>query len=156
MNRDTARFAPMIAGLLLGLAGCGQLHVAKLWPFHRKAVLPPEAVNELVAETPDGASGVNVSQYWDRNTLLVDLSAMTGDGALRLRPAAGTTWPVRLEFRVQPGSIGRLQVRGAQRVTYSVPASGAAVVVKLDAGVYTARTAQLDVEWHPAAAAEGG
>jgi hypothetical protein len=151
----SAHLAPMLATLALGLAGCAHLHVASVWPFHHKAATAAEAVNELVADTPAGSPGVTVSQYWDRNTLLIDLSAAAGDGGLRLRPAAGTTWPIRLEFRVQPGSIGRLQVEGAQRVTYNVPASGSAVLLKLDPGVYTARTALLNVEWHTAAAAGG-
>jgi hypothetical protein len=151
----SARFAPVFAILAVALSGCGHMRAAQVWPFHHKAVAPAEAVNELVAEVPEGGAGIAVSQYWDRNTLLVDLSAAVGDGAVKLRPAAGTTWPIRLEFRVQPGSIGRLQVEGAQRVTYNVPASGSVVVLKLDPGVYTARTAALNVEWHPAAA-EGG
>ena len=104
---------------------------------------------------PEGGSAVAISQYWDRNTLLVDLSAASGEGSVKLRPAAGTTWPVRIEFRVQPGSIGRLQVQGAQRVTYAVPASGSALLLQLDPGVYTVRTAALTVEWHPAAEAGG-
>jgi hypothetical protein len=56
---------------------------------------------------------------------------------------------------VRPGGIGRLQVEGAQRVTYNVPATGSAVLLRLDPGVYTARTALLNIEWH-AAPAEGG
>lgn len=156
--------APLLpaAVLLASLAGCShlhvphpQLHAARLWPFHHKLAAAPEAVNELVAESAEGLSAVSMAQYWDRNTLLVDLSAASGEGRVRLRPAAGTSWPVRMEFRVQPGSIARLQVQGAQRVSYVVPSAGSAVVLKLDAGVYTPRTAQLEVEWHPSSA-EGG
>ena len=99
-----------------------------------------------------GAVAAIVEQEVSIEALLIDLRAAAGDGSLRLRPAAGTTWPIRLEFRVQPGSIGRLQVEGAQRVTYNVPASGSAVLLKLDPGVYTASTALLNVQWHPAAA----
>jgi hypothetical protein len=150
-----ARLLPMVALLVMGPAGCSHMHVASVWPFHHGAAAPAPAVEELIAEAPDGGSVVAVSQYWDRNTLLIDLSAAAGDGGVRLRPPAGTTWPVRLEFRVQPGSIARLQVEGAQRVTYNVPASGSAVLLKLDPGVYTARTAMLNVEWHAAAVAGG-
>ncbi len=155
MIAGSARLVPLLAVLAFALAGCGHLQVARVWPFHHRATAAAEAVNELVAETPDGSAGIAVSQFWDRNTLLVDLSAASGDGSLRLRPAAGTTWPIRLEFRVRPGGIGRLQVEGAQRVTYNVPATGSAVLLRLDAGVYTARTALLNIEWH-AAPAEGG
>jgi hypothetical protein len=154
VTRGSARLAFVLAALAAVLSGCTHLHAVRLWPFHHGASPPPEAVSELVAETPAGSS-VAVSQYWDRNTLLVDLSTAAGDGGLRLRPAAGATWPVRIEFRVQPGSIARLEVEGAQRVTYAVPASGSPVVLKLDPGVYTARTAALDLAWH-AAGTEGG
>jgi hypothetical protein len=157
-----ARRTAALFALSALLAGCShlhvphpQLHAARLWPFHHRAKPSPEAVNELVAEVPDGAAAVSVNQYWDRNTLLVDLSAATGEGSMRLRPAAGTSWPVRLEFRVRSGSVGRLEVEGAQRVSYIVPAAGGPVVLKLDPGVYTLRTAALTVAWHPAESAGG-
>jgi hypothetical protein len=153
--KSAARGVPVLAILAALLAGCSHLHVARLWPFQHKAAPAPEAVNELVAESPEGVSAVSMGQYWDRNTLLVDLTAASGEGSVRLRPAAGAAWPVRLEFRVQSGSVARLEVAGAQRVTYLVPASGGAVVLKLDPGVYTARTAVLTVSWHPAGLAGG-
>jgi hypothetical protein len=36
-----------------------------------------------------------------------------------------------------------------------VPAAGSPVLLKLDPGVYTTRTAALVIEWHSAAAAGG-
>jgi hypothetical protein len=153
--KSAARGVPVLAILAALLAGCSHLHVARLWPFHHKTAAAPEAVNELVAEAAEGVPTVSMGQYWDRNTLLVDLSAASGEGSVRLRPAAGATWPVRLEFRVQSGSVARLEVAGAQRVSYVVPASGGQVVLKLDPGVYTARTAVLTVTWHPAELAGG-
>ena len=160
--KPVGRLVPALALLAALLAGCAHLHVphpslhaSRLWPFHHKATAAPEAVNELVAEVPEGVSAVSMSQYWDRNTLLIDLTAASGAGSVRLRPAAGTSWPVRLEFRVQSGSMGHLEVVGAQRVTYLVPATGGQVVLKLDPGVYTARTATLTVAWRPAEAAGG-
>ncbi|MFO1401482.1 MAG: hypothetical protein U1F06_09285 [Steroidobacteraceae bacterium] len=160
--KSAARLLPVPVLLLALLAGCSHLHVphpnlhaARLWPFHHKAAPPPAAVDELVAEAAEGVSPVAMGQYWDRNTLLVDLTSASGEGRVRLRPAAGTTWPVRLEFRVQSGSMGRLEVEGAQRVSYIVPATGGQVVLKLDPGVYTTRTATLTVAWHPAELAGG-
>jgi len=155
VTRSSVRLASILAVLAAGLPGCARLHGVELWPLRHRVVTPPEAVNELVSEAPGGGGSIAVSQYWDRNTLLIDLSAAAGDGSLRLRPAAGTSWPVRIEFRVQPGRITQLQVDGAQRVTYSVPASGGQMVLKLDPGVYTARTAALDLRWH-VTGAEGG
>ncbi|MCC7462175.1 MAG: hypothetical protein IT480_06890 [Gammaproteobacteria bacterium] len=137
------------------LAGCSHLQASRLWPFHHKVAAAPEVVNELVAEAPEGVSLVSTRQYWDRNTLLVDLGAASGVGSVRLRPAAGTSWPVRLGFRVQSGSVGRLEVEGAQRVSYVVPSSGGPVVLRLDPGVYTARTAALTVAWYPVEASGG-
>jgi hypothetical protein len=118
--------------------------------FHHKAATPMEAVNELVA-TPE-AVPASRSAYRDRNTLLID-SAQVGDGGLGAAPGRG-------HHRADPARVSRSPASGAcrsraQRVTYNVPASGGAVLLKLDPGVYTSRTALLNVEWHSAAAAGG-
>src|SRR5207249_5621468 len=64
-------------------------------------------------------------QYWNRNTLVVDLAAASGSGSITLKPAAGSAWPVRLAFRVTPGSVGLLSVRGDQRLVIPItPAAG--------------------------------
>ena len=52
------------------------------------------------------------TQYWKRNTLLLDLSSASGSGQLTLKPIEGSTWPVRLAFRVTPGAFAVLEVRG--------------------------------------------
>jgi hypothetical protein len=90
-------------------------------------------------------------QYWKRNTLLVDLSGATGSGSITLKPTEGSTWPVRLAFRVTPGSIGVLDVRGAERTSLPITSSGHAPVdLELTPGIYTPSTAQLTVRWGPA------
>jgi hypothetical protein len=136
--------------LVMGLTGCTHLRSSGVWPFHHQAAPVPERVDELLADTLDGGSHFAVGQYWDRNTLLVDLGDAAGQDGMRLRPAAGAPWPVRLGFRVQPGRIGRLEVEGAQRVVYSVPSSGEPVLLRLDPGVCTTRTRQLTLRWYPA------
>jgi hypothetical protein len=107
------------------------------------AAAPPSA-SPTARPTP-------IAQYWDRNTLLVDLTHVAGEGGATLTPvSANGGWPVRLEFRVQPGAVARLQVLGAQRVTFIVPAHGAAELLQLDPGVYLADTARITLQWSAA------
>jgi len=128
--------------LALSAVGCGHLH----WPWHHPAPAPPAAVHELDvsgAPTPD-----SYPQYWQRNTLLVDLSAASGSGSITLKPAAGSSWPARLAFRVTPGAFGALEVHADQRVVLPITAAGAKPVdLELTPGVYTARSAQMTVSW---------
>lgn len=149
MSSIVLRLMPVAMVLVVGLTGCTHLRSFGAWPFHHQAAPAPERVDELLAATLDGAAQFAVAQYWERNTLLVDLGAAAGQDGMRLRPAAGASWPVRLGFRVQPGRIGRLEVEGAQRVLYSVPSSGEPVLLRLDPGVCTPRTRQLTLRWYP-------
>lgn len=144
------RLMPVAMVLLVGLTGCTHLRSSGLWPFHPEGASVPQRVDELLADTLDGGSHFAVAQYWEGNMLLVDLGEAAGQDGLRLRPAAGAPWPMRLGFRVQPGHIGQLEVEGAQRVVYSVPSSGEPVLLRLDPGVCTPRTRQLTLRWHPA------
>jgi hypothetical protein len=55
---------------------------------------------------------------------------------------------MRMAFRVTPGSIGVLEVRGEQRMVMPVAQEGATPIdLELVPGVYTATTAQLKVHW---------
>lgn len=96
------------------------------------------------------AGAKTISQYWDRNTLLLDMTGVSGQGSAVLAPRPGTAWPVRLEFRVQSGSFANLEVSGVQRVLFTVPAQGASTLLKLDAGVYLANTATISLQWSAA------
>jgi hypothetical protein len=130
----------MLAALLT-LAGCSHLH----WPWHHAPPPPPTAVHEL-----EVSGSTSAPQYWKRNTLLVDLSAASGEGHLVIAPAAGTTWPVRLAFRVTPGSFGALEVRGAAREVLPITGTGVKPVdLELPPGIYAAGTAQITVSWGP-------
>jgi hypothetical protein len=149
---DIRRFPkaiPLAVGLLPWLAAC-----ASVWPLpwsHREAD-PSAAVHEVVIEpagsTPPG--GIDAPQYWSRNTLLIDLSAVPASGTLALRPLQGSGWPVRLAFRVRPGSMESLEVRGEQRVVYAVPNGGKPVLLALDPGVYSPRTSSITLQWSAA------
>jgi hypothetical protein len=143
MDRKAATAAVVRVGLLalaLAAGGCSHLH----WFGHKGAAAPPAAVHELDIA---GAAPDTYPQHWQRNTLLVDLSAANGSGSVILQPVDGNGWPVRLALRVTPGAIGALEVRGAQRVFLPIAATGRPVDLELPPGVYTPTTAQLTVSW---------
>jgi hypothetical protein len=150
MRLTSRGYAVPGAALALALvlsAGCSHLN----WPWHHAPPPPPGPVHE-VDLTGAGAEGF--PQYWKRNTLLIDLSAASGSGTLTVKPVAGTTWPVRLAFRVRPGAIAALEVRGDERVSLPISsAAGAALDLELTPGIYTPKTPQLTVSWGPAGAA---
>src|SRR5580698_4896135 len=153
MNIQKPGFAPVALGVLiaavLGLAGCKTLS-AHL-PWGHKAPPPPEVSTALVVAGPNGG-GLSWPQFWVRNDVVLDLSAVSGTGCALVMPRSGLAWPVRVALRVTRGSIGALDVRGAQRFVVPVPASGAGTVdLELPPGVYVAATKQLTVNWGPAA-----
>ena len=96
-----------------------------------------------------GATAGSFPQYWKRNTLLVDLSAAGGSGSITLKPTEGGSWPVRVAFRVTPGSIGVLDVRGAQHESLPITPSGKPVDLELSPGIYTPTTPEMSVSWGP-------
>ena len=127
-------------------AGCSHVN----WPWHHQPPPPPKPV-QVLDVSGTGASAV-LAQYWKRNTLVLDMSAASGSGSVTLRPPVDG-WPVRLALRVTPGSLGELDVRGAQRVVLPiVPSTGKPVDLELPPGVYPPKTAEVTVAWGPAAA----
>ena len=141
-----ARRAARVSVLaLLSLAGCSHLH----WPWHKTPPPPPPPVHELDVS---GAAGANYPQSWKRNTLLLDLTSASGSGSITVKPLEGTTWPVRIALRVTPGSFAVLTVHGQERVSLPISATGVSPIdLEIPAGVYNAKTAQLEVSWGPAA-----
>ena len=143
--RAAQRAAAALALLLV--AGCHHLSGAH-WPWHHAPPPPAAAVHEL--DISGGAATDSFPQYWQRNTLLVDLSAASGSGSITLKPAEGSSWPVRVALRVTPGAIGSLEVRGAQRVSLPISSTaGKAVDLELAPGLYTPQTPELRVSWGP-------
>ena len=129
-------------GVLTALAvGCSHFK----WPWHHEPPPPPKPVHVLdVSGT--GASAV-IAQYWKRNTLVVDMTAASGSGSITLRPPA-EGWPVRVALRVTPGSVGELDVRGAERVVLPiVPTAGKPFDLELTPGVYPPKTAEVSIAW---------
>jgi hypothetical protein len=146
-RRIRVRFVVAVAAGVL-MAGCGHFSGMRS-PWTHKSPPPPVAVDELSVTTQSGAAAA-YPQYWKRNTLLVDLHDASAEGGLVLKPRAGGQWPVRLAFRVTPGSIGVLEIRGEQRMIMPVaPEGGQPLDLELLPGVYRATTAQLTVHWGP-------
>lgn len=139
-----------VRGTVLALAvvvsaGCSHLR----WPWHHAPPAAPVPVHELDIAGP-GAAGF--PQYWKRNTLLIDLSAASGSGNITVTPVAGTSWPVRVALRVRSGAIAVLEVKGEQKISLPINASGGAPIdLELTPGVYNAKTPQLEVSWKAAA-----
>src|SRR5579863_1555427 len=137
--------APVGQGLLallacIGVAACG-MH----WPWKHHAKSAPQPVNEVSiqpAADAGAAASSAILQFWDRNTLLLDLTAVGSEGAVTLSPTQHG-WPVRLEFRVQPGSMTALEVLGRVRVLFEVPSQGKPVVLKLSPDAYVHNTPQI-------------
>ena len=131
-----------VAALTAALSACG-VH----WPWRHRAPPAPQPVQELSIE-----GGAGIQQFWDRNTLQVDLTAVRGDGSAVLRATHG--WPIRLEFKVQPGSFAQLEAAGAQRAVFAVPAEGKPTLLKLAPGSYVPDTPQITIRWSAAAGSE--
>ncbi len=156
LDRAAAKTASIGAVMLLSmLAGCSHVRAMHWphWPWRHKETAPAP-VHELDVSAADGAVGsaevAQYPQYWKRNTLVVDLQSVSGSGAIVLKPREHTTWPVRVAFRVMPGSIGLLEVRGEQRTLLPITPSGTKPIdLELVPGIYTPKTPQLTVSWGP-------
>ena len=133
------RVAPLTAlALCMSVSACG-MH----WPWRQRAPAAPQPVQVLSIQ-----GGAAILQFWDRNTLLLDLSALSGEGEASLH--APHAWPVRLEFKVQPGSMAQLEVRALARTVFEVPAQGKPVLLKVAPGAYASDTPQITIRWSAA------
>jgi hypothetical protein len=143
-----------VAALVLAVALSGCSSLKALWPWHHSASAPPPPPPPVHALDITGAAAASFTQHWQRNTLVVDLSAASGSGSITLKPVEGVGWPLRLAFRVTPGSIGALEVHAAQRTILPITtAGGKPVVLELTPGVYMPATPEMTVAWGPSTAA---
>jgi hypothetical protein len=150
LNARTSKTGPMSSAAAVLLLCAGLSACALHWPPWRHRPPPaPTPVQELSIESA-AVPAPQILQFWDRNTLLLDLTAVNGEGEVTLRAPAGPGWPVRLEFRVQPGSIQRLEVQGRERVLFEVPAQGTPMVLKLSPSAYLRDTPQITLRWSAA------
>jgi hypothetical protein len=129
----------------LGLAGCAS--VSKHLPWGHKGPPVPEVSTALTVAAPDGAT-LSWPQVWQRNDVVLDMAAVAATGSAVVMPRSGLAWPVRMALRVAPGTIGSIEVRGAQRLLIRVPATGTGTVdLELPPGVYVAATKQITLNW---------
>ncbi len=139
--RATAR-GTAIALVAAAMAACGHM------PWSKHPVPAPENAHELQELAEDGTSTQAFPQYWQRNTLVVDLRGAAPAGKFTLKPRQGTTWPVRLAFRAMPGTLGIIEVRADQRMLIPVTEYGTKPIdLELAPGVYSAKSEQMTVKW---------
>jgi len=131
----------------LGLSACSTMHTPHVWPFYKKPKAPPQAVNELNLVNADG-SQATYPQYWKRNTLVIDLSGVSGVGNFAARLPEETTWPVRVAVRVRPGSVQQIEILGEERNVLPVAPEGMEPIDLVFApSVYRPRTAAIYISW---------
>lgn len=132
----------------LALTACSSYKMQMGWPpIYKKPKPLPEAVHELNLLNADGSPAV-YSQYWKRNTLVIDLSAVSGAGSVAARLPEETTWPVRLAVRVRPGSVGQVEIQGEERSVLPVSNEGTSNIdLEIGPSVYTPKTAAIYISW---------
>lgn len=134
----------LIACSSLVLAACS---TPKIWPFYKKPKPAPEAVQEVDLVNADG-SPATYPQYWKRNTLLIDLSGVSGTGAVTARLPDETTWPVRVAVRVQPGSMEQVEVVGEERNVLAVAREGSGPIdLEFPPSVFRPTTSAIYITW---------
>ena len=139
----------LVAACCLGLTACGTLHMPKVWPFYKKPKPAPEVVDEVALVNADG-SAASFPQYWQRNTLVIDLTGVSGQGSVAAKLREESTWPVRVALRVRPGSVGQLEVQAEERNVLPVAPEGTKPVdIELGSTRYTPRTAAIYISWGP-------
>jgi hypothetical protein len=137
--------AAMVACSLV-LSACS-MRMPHIWPFYKKAKAGPEAVNELNLVNADG-SAATYPQYWKRNTLVIDLSGISGSGTVTAKLPEETTWPVRVAVRVRPGSVQQIEIQGEERNVLPVASEGTLPIdLVFASSVYRPRTAAIYISW---------
>jgi hypothetical protein len=131
---------------LAGLSGCSSMR--SLWPWGGKQAVAPEPVHELVVTVPADMAVPVVLQFWERNTLVVDLQGVSTSGQVRLSRQEGNAWPVRVAFRMTSTRYKQLEVRGEQRIVLVVAGEdGAPATAELPPGILGPDTVALTVSW---------
>jgi hypothetical protein len=144
MHRNRVSGSWLICGALL-LSGCAT--VKSHWPFGKAAQAAPQPVSELELKQPADGPPAPVLQFWERNTLVLDLTTVSSAGQVVLTRRAGNAWPARVALRMAPQRFEVVEVRGAQRVVLPVAAASGPVTAELPPGLYDAGTAALTISW---------
>lgn len=154
MHRNHVSLGCLLAGALL-FSGCAA--IKSHWPFGKRSGSAPEAVAELELRPAGEGATPAVLQYWQRNTLILDLQNVAAAGqATSGQPAGqvilarreGQAWPARMAVRMAPQRFEVVEVRGAQRLVLPVASAGdEAVTAELPPGIYDSSTAQITLSW---------
>src|SRR5262245_26252769 len=118
------------------------------WPPIKKKPPPvPEVVHEVDLVNADGTPA-SYPQTWKRNTLLIDLSGVSGAGSVAARLPADTTWPIRVAVRVRPGSVEQVEVVGEQRDVMAVSREGTLPIdLEFPPSVFRPTTGAIYINW---------
>ncbi len=134
----------LVLPLVLSLAACAAVRDPCAW--HPKP--PPVPVRELELVLPADSQLPIVLQFWERNTLVIDLTSVAASGGVGLRPRESGRWPVRLALRFQPGRFEAVEARGAQRIVVPVTETRTGpATVELSPTVYPAAGQPLQLRW---------
>ena len=126
------------------LVGCS---MPRIWPFYKKPKPMPEVVHEVDLVNADG-SAASYPQYWRRNTLVIDLTGVSGAGTVAARLPAETTWPVRVAVRVTPGSVEQVEVVGEERNVVAVSREGLGPIdLEFPPSVFRPTTGAIYISW---------
>jgi hypothetical protein len=137
----------LIVALTLALSACGTM--SKMWPFGKKPKPGPEIVNEVELVNADGTTA-GYPQFWQRNTLIIDLTDVSGSGNVAARLREETTWPVRVAVRVRPASVQQIEVRGEERNVMAVSPQGVKPIdLELEPSVFRPTTSAIYISWGP-------
>ena len=80
----------------------------------------------------------------------MDFQGISGTGSVTLKPREHTEWPIRIAFKVTPGSVGEIEVKAAQRVVLPITPTGTKpVYLELTPGTFSMKTPQIVVSWGP-------
>ncbi len=138
---------PLVVALTLALSACGTM--SKMWPFGKKPKPGPEVVSEVELVNADGTPA-SYPQYWKRNTLVIDLSGVSGTGTVAARLREQATWPVRVAVRVRPGSVQQIEVRGEERNVLPVTTEGVKPIdLEFVPSLFRPNTAAIYISWGP-------
>jgi len=129
MYRNCRRGAYLLLALALTGPVTGCATVKSYWPWKAAPAAAPEPVRELAVNVPADAAMPVVLQFWERNTLVIDLQQVPPAGQFTLTREGDRAWPVRIAFRMSPARFETLQVRGAQRVVLPLAAVTAATAL---------------------------
>ena len=145
-NCRNGAFLLMALACLGSAAGCST--VKSYWPWQKAPPAAPQPVRELNVNVPADMAMPVVLQFWERNTLVLDLQQVPPTGQVMLTRDGDKAWPARIAFRMSPSRFETLQVRGAQRIVLPLSTAGDGVVqAELPASAYDKDTMSLQVSW---------